>query len=409
MMRAGFTLMWGVAGLAPAACRGRPADAGEADAVARLVDSLAPAVERAVGLGFTRPPVSAVRSRDQVRAYLVHKLDAELPRGKARGIQSVYQLLGLFPDTLNLRALLLDLYTEQITGYYEPDSTTLFVVAGSDPTQRAIVVAHELVHALQHQYVRLDSIMTQRGDNDRLSAAHAVLEGQATLGGLQVIVPEQNLIAMPEFWETYRESLKEQQGRMPVFSRAPRIIREGVIFPYLAGADFLRWWAGSEWRDTVPFGRLMPISTEQILHPYRFNRGDRPLTLRFAADSGGTPLYEDVMGEFEIRVLQAELSGLPEVTTPTALGWGGDRYRLYETPGGPALVWYIAWDDSSAQARFESGSGALLSSRSRAGYRTTAETLRLGAIPVSRIVTAPTSWSGWSRLPELIPPEQPGP
>ena len=43
------------------------------------------------------------------------------------------------------------------------------------------MLAHELVHALQHQYIPLDSIMRQPGDNDRLAAAQAILEGQATL------------------------------------------------------------------------------------------------------------------------------------------------------------------------------------------------------------------------------------
>ena len=31
-----------------------------------------------------------------------------------------------------------------------------------------------------------------------------ILELEATLAGLQVMVPDQNLYAMPEFWETYR-------------------------------------------------------------------------------------------------------------------------------------------------------------------------------------------------------------
>ena len=187
------------------------------------MDSLTPAVEKAVGLKFTHKPMSAVRSRDQVRSYVLHKLDEELPTAKARGLQAAYRLLGMFPDSLELRPLLLDLYTEQIVGFYEPDSSTLFVAANADPKFLTVVVAHELVHALQHQYVPLDSIMRQASDNDRLSAATAILEGQATLGGLQVMVPEQNLYAMPEFWETYRDNLRSQQASMPVFSKAPRI------------------------------------------------------------------------------------------------------------------------------------------------------------------------------------------
>ena len=381
-------------------CRGQtPGSPGEV-AVAQLVDSLRGPVERATGLKFTHRPLSAVRSRDQVRAYVVHKLDAEFPPERARGLQAAYRLLGLFPDTLELRPLLLDLFTEQIAGFYEPDSSTLFVVANADPAQLRIVLAHEMVHALQHQYIPLDSIMRQQGDNDRLSAAQAVLEGQATLGGLQVLVPEQNLYAMPEFWDTYREKLRSDQNSMPVFSKAPRVLRESIIFPYLAGADFLRWWAGSEHRDTVPFGRLMPVSTEQILHPYRYGRGDQPITLRFT-EPGDSALYEDVMGEFGIRLLTAELTSVTDVKSPIAIGWGGDRFRVYDSPSGPALIWYTVWDDSSSRTHFVTGTALRLEQKRRLGYRIEAIGSMVDAHPAVRIVIAPSGWSRWGSLPGI--------
>ncbi len=392
--------------IAAIGCRGRPPLEGDA-AISHLVDSLAPAVEKAVGLKFRTPPHSAVRSREQVRAYVLHKLDQELPAGKARGLQATYRLLGLLPDSLDLRTLLLDLFTEQIVGYYEPDSTTLFVVANADPTTLRAVVAHELVHALQHQYIALDSIMRQTGDNDRLAAAQSILEGQATLGGLQVMVPDQNLWAMPEFWETYREQFRTQQVTMPVFNKAPRVLRESMIFPYLAGADFLRWWAGSEHRDTVPFGPRMPVSTEQILHPDRYGRGDQPVTLRFAAAEPRV-LYEDVMGEFDMTILAADLAhagASTEIQTPLALGWGGDRFRVYETPSGPAMVWYIAWDDSTARNRFLASTGQRLESRRRLGYRMELSSPRIGPQPGTRVIIAPEGWLGWKQIMgiEVVP------
>jgi hypothetical protein len=377
------------------ACRGRAPGQDEA-MVAALVDSLRPAVEKAVGLNFRSPPRSAVRSREQVRAYVLAKLDQELPPEKAHGLQAAYRLLGLLPDSLELRPLLLDLFTEQIVGYYEPDSTTLFVVANADPTFVRVVVAHELVHALQHQYLPLDSIMRQTDDNDRLAAAQSILEGQATLAGLQVMVPDQDLLAMPEFWETYREQFRGQQARMPVYDKAPRILRESIIFPYLAGADFLRWWYGSEHRDTVPFGARMPVSTEQILHPDRYGRGDQPITLRF---TGSEPhlLYEDVMGEFDIRVLEADLTGQAELTTPVPLGWGGDRFRVYDTPSGAALLWYIVWDDAPSRERFMATVASRLEARRRLGYRLDIGPLEVDGHPATRIVLAPEGWLGWSR------------
>ncbi|MEO8032315.1 MAG: hypothetical protein ABJC74_05885 [Gemmatimonadota bacterium] len=381
-------------------CRGRPVDTAGSTDLQQMVDSLAPAVERAAGLRFKTRPRAEIRTREQVRTYIRHQLEVELPADKVQGLEAAYRLLGLLPDTLELRRLMLDLFTEQIAGYYEPDSTMLFAVAGADPAQLRVVVAHELVHALQDQYTSLDSLLHRSMDNDHLTAAQAIFEGQATLVGLQVVVPTQNVTAMPEFWETFREQIRQQQSSMPVFKQAPRIIREGLVFPYLAGADFMRWWAGSEHRDTVPYGRLLPVSTEQVLHPSRYGRGDQPLLIRFRQKGDSASTYEDVLGEFEIRILSAELSGAPEVTTAVPIGWGGDRFRVELGHGSPALIWYTAWDDSASAEQFRLHTANLLARRRRLGYRMEVAPLTLSGHPAIRILLAPSSWSGWTHPPE---------
>ena len=379
-------------------CRGEPPASANPDALAHLVDSLRPPVERATGLRFKSPPRSALRTRQQVRAYLVKKLDEELPTPRMRGLETAYRLFGLLPDTLELRQLLLDLYTEQVAGYYDPDSATLFGVVGADPAQLRLVLAHEMVHALQGQYLHLDSILHETSNNDRLTAAQAVLEGQATLVSIDVLASGHPVSNTPEFWQLYREQVREQQSSMPVFARAPLVVREALIFPYLAGAEFMHWWASSAFRDSVPYGQRMPVSTEQILSPERYARGDAPVDLRFPADSG--VLYEDVLGESEIRVLMARLAGASEVRTTGPIGWGGDRYRVYGTPLGPALVWYVAWDDKKSADRFLWGYGGKLRSITRKGYRTELENLQLGGKTVTMYVLAPEAWEGWDHVPQ---------
>jgi hypothetical protein len=365
----------------------------------RLVDSLRLPVERATGLHFKSPPRSALRTREQVRAYLIRKLDDELPPPKLRGLETAYRLFGLLPDTLELRSLLLDLYTEQVAGYYDPDSATLFGVVGADPTQLRLVLAHEMVHALQGQYLALDSILHEISNNDRLTAAQAVLEGQATLVSVDVLASGQQVSNNPEFWEMYREQVRQQQTSMPVFARAPLVVREALIFPYLAGAEFMHWWESSSFRDTVPYGPRMPVSTEQILFPDRYARGDRPIALAFPPDTG--VIYEDVLGENELRVLMARLTGTAEVRTGSPIGWGGDRYRVYQSPAGAALVWYVVWDDKRSAERFTWGYGGKLRVTKRQGYRTMLESVELEGKPATMFVLAPVGWSGWGDLPRV--------
>ncbi len=382
------------------ACRGEARQerqaSGDAE-LALLVDSLRAPVEQATGLRFTSPPKSAMRSREQVRAYLLAKLDEELPPARLRGLETTYRLFGLLSDTLHLRPLLLDLYTEQVAGFYDPDSAMLFGVEGADRTQLRLVLAHELIHALQGQHLPLDSILDARENNDRLAAAQAILEGQATLASLEVLAPGQGIAQNPQFWELYREQVRQQQSSMPVFRRAPLVLREALIFPYLQGAEFMHWWR-TESREGLPYGSRMPVSTEQILHPARYSKGDVPVPLTFPADSG--VLYEDVLGEAEVRVILATLAGSDEVQTVLPIGWGGDRYRLYGSPGGEALVWYVVWDDARSGERFQRSAAGLRGAAGRPGYRATLDTLTLGGHAATRFVLAPNGWERWNRLPE---------
>src|SRR5205807_21456 len=134
-----------------------------------MVQQMVPAVERATGLRFKRAPVVERRTRRQVRDYVVHKFDADLPPAELAGAQAAYRLFGLLPDSLDLRTTMIELLTEQVAGYYDPDSNALYVAADVDSPLVRTTVSHELVHALQDQYMNLDSVMQQRRQNDRRS------------------------------------------------------------------------------------------------------------------------------------------------------------------------------------------------------------------------------------------------
>jgi hypothetical protein len=370
----------------PTACRGEPPQSSGAGAtpdqrLARLVDSLRAPVEEATGLRFRAAPRSAVRTREQLRAYLTAKLDEEFPPERARGIETAYRLFGMIPDTLELRPLLLDLLTEQVVGFYEPDSAMLFGVGNAPEDEVRIMAAHELVHALQGQYLNLDSILSTRGDNDRSSAAQAILEGQAMVASIRAITPGMDVLARPEVWELFRQQARDAQSAMPRFAAAPLVVREGLIFPYLEGSDFMRWWAADTVRnDTVPFGPRMPVSTEQVLHPERYARGDQPLDIALPP-SADPVIHEDALGELEIRILGATLAGRGTVAYDPPLGWAGDRYRVTRTPAGPALVWHVAFDDPASAERFAQSIGRRLEAQRRPDYTTTLERTTIAGRP----------------------------
>lgn len=364
------------------------------------LDSLAavviPDVEAAVGLRFRQPPITAWRTREDVTRYLEFKLAEEYPDAELARIAAGYRLFGFIPDTLDLRSLLISLLSEQVVGFYEPDSTTLYVVEGAGIDVVRLTLGHELVHALQDQYVPLDSLMSRRGDNDALVAFQAVMEGQATLASLLALLPQRQLEALGDFWRDYRQQIRAAQNQMPVYRTAPLILREGLLFPYLGGADFVRQFSDT-YRDTVPFGPRLPVSTEQVLHFDRYRMGDMPVSLRYAGD----PYFQDGLGEFETRLLLMEL-GLSElIAEAAAQGWDGDRYAIYAAGADTALVWWTVWDDETAQRRFlrRIEEGWRARHDTRPGRRWTVEAGTLGGQPAVRVVDAPEGWGGWTTPP----------
>src|SRR6185295_9375200 len=197
------------------ACRER-AEAVQSEADLRdMVRRMMPSVAQAAQLSFKREPLVLRRSRDQVRDYVIHKFDQDLPAAELAGLEGALHRFGLIPDTMRLRSTMIDLLTEQIAGYYDPDSNALYVPADIEPGQLRVVVSHELVHALQDQYVSLDSIITQQHANDRRSAAQAILEGQATVAQIPVLMPEQKPDTLPLgwFWKQ-RTVMAAQQAQM---------------------------------------------------------------------------------------------------------------------------------------------------------------------------------------------------
>jgi len=320
---------------------------------AKEVGDAVPRIEKAVGLKFKTPPKVERRSKDDVRKFLTQKFNESMPAAEISGIERTYRRFGLIPDTLQLRPFMLELLTEQVVGYYDPATKVLYVVDGADPAMVSVTVAHELVHALQDQYLNLDSIQKVTGDNDRQVAAQAVIEGQATFEQVKSMLGSNNLAAtLPGGWDRIRDMIREGQSAMPVFSSAPMIIQETLIFPYLSGAEFMRHF--DELRPgKVPFDS-MPMSTEQILHASAyFENRDPPTSVTLPEVGGGArSVYANNLGEFETRLFLFQHVGDQNGAIRGAAGWDGDRYVLFDTKGGDGIAWLTVWDSKIDAGEF---------------------------------------------------------
>lgn len=316
---------------------------------ADLVASAVPKIESQLGLTFKTPPKLENKSRDAVAKFVMQQLTSDRGKKQIEGQSGVYRVLGLLPDTLNLGMLLQKLLEEQIIGYYDPATKVLYVVDGAPKVLLTQTVTHELVHALQDQYVAIDSIQGQTDNADRQAAAQAILEGQAVFTQLLADPNAGPMLKMPGGWDRIRDAMRDAQTSMPVFSNAPRAVREGLLFPYLGGADFVRRFI--EKRPIKELLTDLPISTKQILNDAAYFTGDKaardvPTTVTLPAPSTGTVIFSNTFGEFETRLVLVQHLKDEVLARRGAGGLDGDQFALIRLPQGDALAWASVWDTS---------------------------------------------------------------
>ncbi len=399
------------AGGAGLACTGAEASAGadpRDSTLTRLVAEIQPAVERSSGIEARSPLHVARADSARLRSYIEDQLRSELPPAKVAAISAAYARLGLLPDTLDLTALLRSLLEEQVVGYYDPERDTLYVMDDVPPAQLEVVLAHELVHALQDQRIDLDSLRrTLRDRNDATMGAQAAIEGHATYAMTEwqfgrMTGGAADLTLLPDLGEQLGGvdlTAVADGGSVDVLKAAPAVIREGLIFPYIHGLAFVqRVWKARDGRP-LPFDSDLPRSTEQVLHLDRYLEGDVPTRLALARPlpAGWEMVYESDLGELETRIFLAEHLGDRERAERAAAGWDGDAYRLVRGPPGEAFAWVSVWDSPEDAAEFAAAVEAAYRARypgSEAGARrVTVRRERLGESPAVVVVDAPAGAS----------------
>ena len=336
--------------LATACSRGDAEGEPGAGPYAKQVAKAVPQIERATGLQFKTPPKVERRTRDEVRTFLVTQFEEERAQRELAGQVRAYKLFGLVPDTLDVRAFMLDLLTEQVVGYYDPATKVLYIVDGAPEEQANLTITHELVHALQDQYLNLDSLQNVEGNNDRAMAAQAIVEGQATYEHIRISLGGGNLAAqLPGGWDRVREMVRDAQTSMPVFAAAPLVLQETLIFPYLSGMEFMRRFV--EQRPGATPYDSMPVSTEQVMHaPAYFGTRDEPTAITLPDVTGAS--YQNNLGEFETRLFLFQHLQDQALAVRGAAGWDGDRYVTFTTPRGDGLAWLSVWDSTVDSGEF---------------------------------------------------------
>ena len=223
-------------------------------------------------LAVLKPVKSGAQSRAAIEQMLIRNLNEQVTPAEMHATEVSLRKFGLAPDDFQYRPFIIKLLTEQVAGYYDPKVQKFNLADWLEVEGQKPVMAHELTHALQDQHFNLRRFEKwPQGDSDAQLAAHALVEGDATLA-MTIYMAKNPLVALA-FSRSLLTGVATEQ-----YNQAPRAIRESLIFPYLQGSE----WATALFKQggwptvSSAFTRL-PLSTEQILHPEKYFNYERPV------------------------------------------------------------------------------------------------------------------------------------
>lgn len=311
---------------------------------------------RTRGLEIKEEVQTTFYNQAQMKDALLRSITEDYPLDEARADAMELWLMRLMDDpNTDLFQLQVDLLGEQVLGYYDPEKDELFVLRESKdlgPSSKQ-TLAHELIHALQDQHFDLDKLLPHDSyDDDRSLAIRALVEGDATLGGLSYV---RDNFSQDEIQEFLNES---SSGDSSVLNSAPAYLRESLYFPYSAGADFvnellmMNGFAAVDEALADP-----PSSTEQIMHPDKYFDSPRDEPVQVALEpltdtlgAGWTLNDWGTIGEFDLNIILDE-NGASDPDEGAA-GWGGGSYAYYQN--GDMGLMYIGteWDSNGESGEF---------------------------------------------------------
>ena len=336
----------GLAAVLPLRAQPRP-DAAQQTALSAVAAPLFDQLAELRGIASPgQPPPVLVRSRSDNRRFIEQEMNRRYSKDQLEAERKSMVAWGVLPAEYDLQRLFLDLLEEQVSAYYDPLGKIMVVGDWLPPEQQRAALMHELVHALQDRELPIDAfIAPDPGHGDRLLTRQALIEGEAVALTFDLLLKPQgtDISRLPDLSMT--QGLIATSAGGPVIDKAPKFVRDLLLFPYVEGLGFIYQFRRRQpWAAMSAIYKDPPRSTSQILHPEKyFDTREDPLSVAIPDLSRllpGTQLVsDDDLGEFSLGAVLALHLGDTEGPR-AALGWRGDRYRIWEDAAGRFTIAY---------------------------------------------------------------------
>ncbi len=335
------------------------ATAAQDDSLQQRYDAIERQTAGLRGLSIQGEIEVTFKTSDELRAELERDLDTDYPPEDRERDERILAAFGLAPQEVDLSSLYVDLYSEQVAGYYDTETGEMVVIRPADagdelsPLQE-ITYAHEVVHALQDQNFPLDEALelAEGATDDQVLATTALVEGDATVAQSEYLTDNPGLL-LELGTELMTTEIETSQ-----LDAAPAIVRETLLFPYDQGAEFvMALREEGDWARVNEAYTALPASTEQILHPEKYLSGEQPIAVDLKdieglLGEGWTEIDDNAFGEFQIRILLSGQESSAGAAGAAAAGWGGDRFRIATNGQDTAVVWQSTWDSTVDATEF---------------------------------------------------------
>ena len=336
----------GLAAVFPLYAQSRP-DAEQQAALSAVAAPLYDQLAERRGIASPGPPPPVlVRSRADNRRFIEQEINRRYSQDQLEAERKSMVAWGVLPADYDLQRLFLDLLEEQVSAYYDPLGKVMVVGDWLPREEQRAALVHELVHALQDRELPIDAFISpEPGHGDRLLTRQALVEGEAVALTFDLMLKAQatDISRLPDL--TMTKGLITTSAGGPVIDKAPKFVRDLLLFPYVEGLGFIyqfrkrRPWAAMSAIYSDP-----PRSTTQILHPEKyFDRREDPVAVAIPDLSpllpGSRLVSDDDLGEFSLGAVLALHLG--DIEGPrAAAGWRGDRYRIWEDAAGRFTIVY---------------------------------------------------------------------
>lgn len=318
--------------------------ANNADFLA-AADEVLQQMSEITGLKLLTPLKKSLRSREEIRAYVIKQMDEEKNAAERYADARTAEAFGLIPKGFDLDAFMVNVLTEQIEGLYDPKAQEFYIADWSPPDEQRMVMAHELTHALEDQHFHIEAwSRAARPNEDAELARDAVLEGSAMAAMVDYLMQGtgRSLKDLPEFDPSMLFDQLDMQNT-PALKSAPPFLKDALIFPYISGLNFsAAVLKNSGWPALAGVFEKPPVSTQQILHPAAYKSGKTPSTVSLPSfdkilGKDWAKLDENIMGEFGWKEVLKQFLDDGRAKS-LAAAWNGDRYATYEQKETKKLI-----------------------------------------------------------------------